>query len=218
METTVKERLIEFIASKKIPIQRFEKTIGAANGYVKSIRKSISQEKIGRITNAFPELNKSWLLFGEGPMLLPAVGNQSGTGTGATDGKADTEGIPFYDVDFTMGFDILEEDQTATPACYFNIRPYNRCTCWIRASGDSMMPTISPGDILAIKQVEDFRYLLSGEVYAIVTMGGLRTVKRIEDHGETLTLVPDNTAYQPQQIPKTEIRAVFQVCGSVRTF
>lgn len=54
--------------------QRFEKIMGFSNAYVSSIRRSISPEKLGRITDVFPDLNPTWLLIGEGPMLLTAKG------------------------------------------------------------------------------------------------------------------------------------------------
>lgn len=54
--------------------QRFEKIMGFSNAYVSSIRRSISPEKLGRITDVFPDLNPTWLLIGEGPMLLSAKG------------------------------------------------------------------------------------------------------------------------------------------------
>ena len=39
------------------------------NGYVNSIRKGIGPEKMQDIIRAFPELNREWLLFGEGNPL-----------------------------------------------------------------------------------------------------------------------------------------------------
>lgn len=74
MESLVKQRLIEFIHSKGMTKQRFEKIMGFSNAYVSSIRRSISPEKLGRITDVFPDLNPTWLLIGEGPMLLSAKG------------------------------------------------------------------------------------------------------------------------------------------------
>lgn len=47
----------------------FEERCGMGNGYVNSIRKGIGPEKMQDIIRAFPELNREWLLFGEGNPL-----------------------------------------------------------------------------------------------------------------------------------------------------
>lgn len=49
--------------------KKFEIACGLANGYVNNIRKSITIEKLQKITQQFPELNKTWLLTGEGMMI-----------------------------------------------------------------------------------------------------------------------------------------------------
>lgn len=69
MESTVKSRLLEFLKYKNLSQKKFEIACGLANGYVNNIRKSITIEKLQKITRQFPELNKTWLLTGEGMML-----------------------------------------------------------------------------------------------------------------------------------------------------
>ena len=78
MEKTVKERLIDYIAYKKIKVGAFERMCNLSNGYLKNIRKSIGVEKLQNILNAFPDLNRDWLLYGEGTMLhLPQTVTQT---------------------------------------------------------------------------------------------------------------------------------------------
>ena len=70
-QNSVKNRLLQFLEHKNISQKRFEEMCGLSNGYVNNIRKSIKldtyKEKIEPI---FPELNKKWLLLGEGEMLI----------------------------------------------------------------------------------------------------------------------------------------------------
>lgn len=54
---------------KNLSQKKFEIACGLANGYVNNIRKSITIEKLQKITLQFPELNKTWLLTGEGMMI-----------------------------------------------------------------------------------------------------------------------------------------------------
>ena len=129
-----------------------------------------------------------------------------------------TNGVPYYNVDFTLGFDLVENDQTSKPDYLIDFPLYNKCTCWVNAHGDSMHPTISSGDIVALQRLEDFRYLISGEIYAIVTKNGLRTIKRVNDKGTNIQLVPDNKDYDEQLIPKEELISVFSVKGCMKAY
>ena len=69
MEGTVKDRTIEFIRFKKLSMKEFENMCGLSSGYVTSMRKSFGVDKLNNVLTAFPELNREWLLYGEGEML-----------------------------------------------------------------------------------------------------------------------------------------------------
>lgn len=75
METSIKQRLLQFLSYKNIGQNKFEKMAGLSNGYIKALRHSPSYEKIQMIIHSFPELNERWLLTGEGEMLLSKVPN-----------------------------------------------------------------------------------------------------------------------------------------------
>lgn len=67
----IKNRISEFCKEKGISIRRFEMQSNLSNGYVSSMRKGIGTEKLQNILSAFPDLNRDWLLFGEGTMTAP---------------------------------------------------------------------------------------------------------------------------------------------------
>ncbi|MDE5704046.1 MAG: hypothetical protein K2H70_04400 [Bacteroidales bacterium] len=69
MKETVRDRLIRFIEIKKISVRAFEKACSLSNGYIRQLRSSPTVDKIESIICAFPELNRFWLLTGEGDML-----------------------------------------------------------------------------------------------------------------------------------------------------
>lgn len=69
METTVKERLIQFIKYKGLRVSAFEKICGFSGGYVANMRVSMQPDKILNIAQKFPELDTAWLLTGEGNMI-----------------------------------------------------------------------------------------------------------------------------------------------------
>lgn len=99
------------------------------------------------IIGAYPDLNQSWLLTGEGEMLNSV--------------KIDSEpqinftkGVPYYNVDFIGGFDIVLNDQTISPEYLIDFRKYNEATCWCNVTGHSMEPEITHGDIIALKKLK----------------------------------------------------------------
>lgn len=75
MEKTVKQRLMEFAEFRNLSISKFESLCGLGNGYVGKLKGEPGSRKLEDILKAFPELNRVWLLFGEGEMLksTPAV-------------------------------------------------------------------------------------------------------------------------------------------------
>ena len=87
MESAVKQRLVQFIKSMHMTQRAFEIRCGMSNGYVANIRKGIGEDYLLNIAQQFPQLNRAWLLFGEGKMLKTTSVNSGDitiTGNGNT--------------------------------------------------------------------------------------------------------------------------------------
>lgn len=69
----VKNRLITLINKLCISKAEFERECGLSNGYVNSIKNSIGSKGVALILRRYPEVNKSWLVLGEGEMLKPTA-------------------------------------------------------------------------------------------------------------------------------------------------
>lgn len=188
---------------------KYQRILDIQNGKTKKVSPVVAQS----IIESFPQFNKVWILTGEGEMLntpseLPV--------------KSTTSGVPYYNVDFIGGFDIILNDQTTTPEYLIDFKEYNKATCWCNITGHSMEPEINHGDIIALKEITDFSFLPYGEVYAIITTNGMRTVKRIgpASSPENYSLIPTNKSpeYGVQEIPRNYIYKVYQVLGSVKRF
>lgn len=67
----VKQRILDFIKYKGISIKRFEEICQLSNGYISSMRKGFGSDKLNNVLNSFPDLNRDWLLYGEGEMIKP---------------------------------------------------------------------------------------------------------------------------------------------------
>ena len=72
--TTVKDRLVAFLGYKKIGQARFASTAGLSRGYVNNIVNTIGPEAQPKIATAYPDLNMTWLLTGDGEMLNGETG------------------------------------------------------------------------------------------------------------------------------------------------
>lgn len=97
---TVKDRIITYIKYIGISQKRFEETVGVSNGYVNNVKASPSSTVLQKIFSACPDLNKDWLLTGEGPMLTSdlsgSVSQQSsGDNSPNVNGSGNVVGSPY---------------------------------------------------------------------------------------------------------------------------
>lgn len=70
-QSSTKERLLKYIESKHLNSNQFLEMAGLSKTYISNMRQSIKPSTFdNNIAPAFPDLNKIWLLYGEGEMLL----------------------------------------------------------------------------------------------------------------------------------------------------
>lgn len=208
------DRFIQYLDFKGINENRATLECGLAQGLIhqaKSGKSDLGSKSLDRILTTYQDINKAWLLTGDGEMLkspsnLPVKGYNSG--------------VPYYNVDFLGGFDLVINDQTVTPEYLIDFKEYNKATCWCNITGHSMEPEITSGDIIALREIPDFSFLPYGEIYAIITTNGMRTVKRIGPAStpENYSLIPTNKSpeYGIQEIPKNMIYKVYEVLGCMK--
>lgn len=207
-----------FVHTQKDLASLINASEGNISKALKGDPKVLTDRFLRRFNEAFSNIfSLDWLLTGEGDMLL----GEPKTSAPAVPTVSYTTGRPYYNVDFLAGFDLVFNDQTINPEYYIDFAPYNRQgAIWCNITGDSMTPKISSGDIIALLEIEDWRDFLSfGEIYAIVTTNGLRTVKIIRKGSadDRVRLVPLNTKeYDEQEIPLSVISKVFQVIGCMK--
>ena len=85
MENSVKQRLVQFIKIMHLTQREFENRCGMSNGYIANNRKSIGSSYLTSIDHHFPQLNRDWILYGEGEMLKTSTtftGDITVTGNG----------------------------------------------------------------------------------------------------------------------------------------
>lgn len=180
---------------------------------LKQGRKKISLEILNNMKLSYPAINLEWIITGKGEMInsgvpVPTINYQH-------------IGNPYYNVDFSGSFTLVCNNQATSPDYYINFEPFNiKNGMWCNVSGKSMEPEINNGDKICIKEVKDWQtFIPFGEIYGIVT-NEFRTVKRV---GKSTTkgcikLIPSNPDYDPQDLPISQVIAIFQVVGAVKMF
>ena len=193
--------------------QDFVERIGSDKSTVSQIlngRLQSNKQFVCKVSEAFNVISENWLIDGVGEMLKstsePTINHNA-------------SGVPYYDVDFIGGYDLVINDKTTIPAYYIDFQQYNKADHWVNITGHSMEPLISHGDMIAIRRLEDWRtYLLPGEIYVIVTEE-YRTVKKVRTSkkgDDYFRLVPLNDEFDEQDIPKSIIDKVYQVLGAAK--
>ena len=185
--------------------------------------KKVSGDLASKIVARYPEFSLDWLLTGEGPMLKEEKEMEKEEEYELLPRITEDKGRPYYDVDFLGGYGEFADDPASAPVAYMiDYPPYNKeGVFYMNVRGDSMSPEINSGDLVALRPIEAwYDFLLLGKVYAIVTLSGQRTIKRLRrgSDSEHYTLEPINPAYESQEIPKTQIERVFEVLGGIRRY
>lgn len=206
-----KMRLMQFIKHLGMTTRTFEIKCGMSNGYIRSMRKGLGEDKLNNVLNTFPQLSRNWLLFGEGDML--------NNPTQQSDDGSEPDGHIRYwvDVSATGGsLDFLANpDEHKTK--WINVPNFSECTDAVNFWGDSMTPLYHSGEVIILKEWKE-SFIDYGNVYLVITRNGNRMVKylrRSTDESKVLC-VSENKEFDPFEIDKTDILKLFVVKGSIK--
>lgn len=211
---SIKGRLLEYCKYINIPISRFEKDAGLANGYFNQVKKQPSLDKLDSIHRAFPDLNLDWLVHGSGNMLSNSIEKNGSR-------RVEPHGIPLIPIEAVAGFGNGDQDGVRYEDCEHYMVPEfidRGVEFLIRVSGSSMYPKYANGDILACKKIHEILFIQWGKVHIIESISQGPLVKRIFEHdAETIRCVSDNKEnYPPFLMPKSDIRSLSIVLGVIR--
>ena len=237
----VKERVKKFIEHKKLPISKFEEMCDLSNGYISAMRKGFGQDKLNNVLSVFPELNREWLLYGEGEMLrVPATV----TVYSPTDEerKEIGEGVDMSVVPAEIVEEIEEKikEETAVPiispqiaSCdNYDISEYleedNELELFIPSDmtkdvdgaaivcKTSMLPTLAPNDIVFIKLIKDKTCITDGGTYYFKLRKRSTKIRRVKISGNELRLIAQNPQYGDIIITFDDIINVATIEGMYR--
>ena len=214
MQTTVKERIKEFLKTQGIPVRTFEAHCGLSNGYLRQLRNSPTVDKMEIILREYPQLNREWLTTGEGDMLREEVAELMGV----EPLEPGVRLVPLINIDSVGG---IHSNNILDPDEQYIIRriPFTDARdgdVAIYQSGTSMSPTIPPGSVLHIRQVEGWQeYLGYGNLYVLLLADDRRITKEIRrydpDPRNYVLCVSYNDNAAPEELPRSFIRGVWKV-------
>jgi transcriptional regulator with XRE-family HTH domain len=210
METTVKQRLEQFLESKNISKSEFGRLIGVSSAYISSMRKSIQPDKLESIALKFPELNIEWLLNGTGLMLKEKEELYS---------SAKGLALPLIPIPAICGYTEDNWSVLAKDCPLYSVPDTPSADFLIRTSGDSMQPKYNEGDLLACRMINEVLFFQWGKTYVLDTSQGVmvKNIYEDKDNPKNVLLVSENAEkYPPFVIPRSDIRKLALVVGSLR--
>lgn len=223
MEQTVKERIVIFIKSSNLTQRGFEQAAGLSNGYLKSLRKSPTVDKMQSIIHAFPQLNQDWLLTGEGEMLNKtenAVISKMETTTDCEDAEI-VDSFPILPEEVAVESntnieEYIEENSSeleqVNPS--HKLAPANAAERILRTS---MLPTFQPEDIVFVRFLPDRMKLCDGDIYYLNCKNRPTMIRHIKfEPDNRLRLVAQNPQYGDVIISRDDIINVGTIVGLLR--
>ena len=159
-------------------------------------------------------------------MLSKLLDNKKGWSTAKLSGeqcqapavRQISTGIPLLPVEAVAGVLSGNDMQVMGYECeYYNIPTFKGAEFLIQISGDSMQPKYYSGDIVACKRLPIDTFFQWNRVYVIGSEQGviIKRVKRGSDEWH-ITLVSENTDYEPFELPLNKIHSIALVVGVVR--
>ena len=173
-------------------------------------KSDLGAKTIAKILEKYQDLNRVWLLTGEGDMLNnpPQQKEES----------EPSENIRYWeDVSATGGCMEFLENPDEHEVKMISVPRFADCTDAVNIYGDSMYPVYKSGEIILIKPWRE-SFIDYGCCYLIVTKNGNRMVKylRRSDNVDKVLCVSENKQFDPFEIDRSDILRLFLVRGSIK--
>lgn len=213
---TVKDRLLRFLRAEGISNSQFSRDMGVSVAYLGAMRKSMPEVKVAKMMEVYPQLNRDWLLYGEGEMYRAA---RSGEGNPGAVNDLRGYAVPLLPVDAFAG--TLQEwsEGVAEEDCRRVIAPFKGADMAIHVTGDSMEPNIPNGATIFIKKIVDRSFIPWGNPMVIDTRNGVlvKVVQPSDDGDGFIEAHSYNEKYPPIKIPQNSILGLYRVLATVST-
>lgn len=205
---SVKERLQQFLKEEGISASEFARKMELSPAYIASMRKSMPEDKVRKLTRLYPQLSRDWLLYGEGEMYRSELADK-----GVEPYRLDRHRVPLLPAQAHAGYFPLIAQGVLPEDCREIYCPRTDAEMAIPVRGDSMEPKIHDGTILFIKKINDKAFIPWGSPLVLSTENGsvvkmLYPSSKGEDYLEARSY---NKDYPPYDIPVDSIYGIYRI-------
>lgn len=188
-------------------------------GQARTGKSDLGNTTINKILNIYQDLNRVWLLTGEGNMLLSESTTQ--TNTEVNSPSVDACVIPLLPTSAQAGS--LNEFVTSVRMhdCEMVVSPVKGADFALPVTGDSMAPEYPNGSQIHVKRINENAFIEWGKVYVLDTCNGT-VIKRIvpserEGYVKCVSINPD-PIYAPFEVAFADIYGMYRVllCLSIK--
>lgn len=204
-KATIKQRLAAFLTHVDTSQAKFAEKVGLSKGFANNVGNSIRTDKLQKISEAYPELNTSWLITGEGEMLKSDP---------LTEQEDEVYFVPLLPISAQAGrlndFAVAVKDTD----CEMIVSPVKDADFAMTVSGDSMYPEYPSGAKILIKKINERAFIDWGKTYVLDTCNG-SVIKRMFPSdtldSNRVKCVSINPEYPPFEVNLEDVHGVYRV-------
>lgn len=221
------ERIAALLQHFNLSAKMFSERIGldrpqAIYDIINGKTHSITEKMANKIISVFSEINKVWLLTGEGEMLNSSHdATASHTFPTKADRNVATQDVPLYDFGASAGLVEIFNNASVLPIDTLRIPHLPPVDGAVFVRGDSMSPLLKSGDIVLYKKKDlSISSIIWGEIYILSFLldnDSYTAVKYIRKSAAQgmVTLASFNPDFAPMDIPMSSITALALVKASI---
>lgn len=222
------ERFDKYMSFRGLNDNIVTKDLGLSVGVIGKSRhegRDLSDRVIELILNFYTDLNRVWLLAGDGEMINASTAI-------ALNSTQNVEEVEAEEVKATSSVPVVPSDIANTAE--INVRKFiekkgdelehispndlvRRAEGAERVRKTSMMPTFMPGDVVFIEFLDDKTKIIDGHIYYFDTKIRPTMIRRVKFEGEKLRLIAENPMYGDIILTFDDILNIADIVGMFRS-
>lgn len=216
------------VHSQKDVAEKMGATAPNVSSALKGVESVLTDKFISRFADAFPSINKVWLLTGEGEMLNADEGSTM-QNSEAEQAKQDAPREEGRTATFVKLIPVAAQGGSLTDFiysvkeqdCELIASPIRDVDLAIQVSGDSMAPEYPNGSHVYVKRINERAFIEWGKVYVLDTCNGsvIKILVPSDREGYVRCLsINTDPKYAPFEVSLEDIRGVYRVllCMSIK--